>query len=586
MSCVNCSHNNICIDNIDESMVKPLVYIYGMDENGCDAIYQPYRMDYCVSVSQLPTGVDLHSGDIILGADCKKHKINFTDVVVDDTPSLDLSKTGQVITGNVKESWVKSLLSTLPSSCVTFDYTNGVFKVIIDHQCVVSNGLCSVINTWPLDTTTAQTTVEFLGKDCKTHKISIAEYGAEETNTVGMVRTLSEPYIFTSWLKATDATADVIKEAVCNLNKQTHNGNSFIALTCDKGWVTYTNPSLSVLPSSSVLLETSGDLNHTLKASVIKSPDSGNALEIRSNGVFVQSPSAPITPYITSIEDSATVDLDVDSLSKLTANVKLSTSFAGNRITIKPDGLHVSAQSIGANGTLINLSGSNSMEICDPLKNIGQGFATSFLGFSNTNSCVRHSAIINPSTCNDISYDNQGFYSPRRSSFSIDTGNVTFAARYGLGVNNSQIYFGRDNTIASSANTVLPLTLEILNGCTEADVTLIFEMGHFSWMASGNDWQFRPYVSYRINSGAWTTLSPHFIHESGFSSSSIDHVIRFTSNGTASDVFHLSPNDTIMFSAYTELNYAVAPGGGPLFQPSIYNAQGASMKMTAMLLAN
>lgn len=65
------------------------------------------------------------------------------------------------------------------------------------------------------------------------------------------------------------------------------------------------NIPITIVSSASIFLEASGTADHTISASIIVSPDLGNLLEIRSNGVFV----APFNPnYLVKVDAADSPD--------------------------------------------------------------------------------------------------------------------------------------------------------------------------------------------------------------------------------------------------------------------------------------
>ena len=75
---------------------------------------------------------------------------------------------------------------------------------------------------------------------------------------------------------------------------------------------------------------------HEISAAVNISAETGNALEAKADGLFVDT----VDPYVKSVEDTTTVGLAVDAAGKLTANAKVSTT-ANNALTSDANGLFV-----------------------------------------------------------------------------------------------------------------------------------------------------------------------------------------------------------------------------------------------------
>ena len=80
-----------------------------------------------------------------------------------------------------------------------------------------------------------------------------------------------------------------------------------------------------------------------IAANVKKSAAAGNILVLNEDGLFV--PEA----FIKLIEDTATVNLEVDEAGKLTAEVKISAA-EGNMLVAKEDGLFMAVEDVDLSG--------------------------------------------------------------------------------------------------------------------------------------------------------------------------------------------------------------------------------------------
>lgn len=603
MSCINCSQNENCHSDIDQSKIRPLVYVQGLDANGCESIYPPQQADVCGTIASARIGSPLKTGDKVLGSDCKLHEFSQLPVSVYDTPSLDLNISGTTLSGNVNSTWIKGLFSTISDPCASLTYNDGIFTIAINKACIISSSLCSALNAITTSGNFTYESTQVLGKDCKVYTIPAQDLSFERTTGILSIsgggdsvkltiyQGVSSPTIEATQtgidtvslaynLKPSIETAGVVGNSICATTPlASAQSDTLVAYNCaTQKWTTFQSPNLSVVQSPTVFLTPGGIKGHQLRADVNISLEPNNIL-VDNGGLFVPS-SASV-----GVSDTSTLDLNLAS-NTISGNVKVSST-AGNVLSATQDGLYVGAQTqssqqLGVSGTSITLTNSTPVDICSVLNNIPNGATQEIYGYNSGVGCVKQPLVL-PSLCNSLIFSGSGLYSPNKVSFTVDTGAMTFGTRYGANVNGNDLYFGLGATFASSLGAVQPLKLTIRNGCTTADVTLHSEMGHFSWLVSNNDWSYRPFVSYKINGGASISIDPHFIHETGFSTTNPLDIMRTTANGTAIDTVSLNPNDEIEFSMYTLYRVAVGLGGLPMFTASPYNAQGVSMKMTAIL---
>lgn len=603
MSCINCSQNENCHHDIDQNKIRPLAYVQGLDANGCESFYPPQQADVCGTIAAARLGSPLKTGDKVLGSDCKLHEFSQLPVSVYDTQSLDLNISGSTLSGNVNSTWVKGLFSTISDPCASLTYNDGIFTIAINKVCIISSGLCSALNAIVTVGNFAYDSTQILGKDCKVYTIPAQDLSFERTTGILSIsgggdsvkltiyEGISSPTIEATQtgidvvslaynLKPTIETADVVGNSICATSPLiSAQSDILVAYNCATGkWLTFQSPNLTPVQSSTVFLTTGGIKGHELRADVNISLEPNNIL-VNNGGLFVPSSSS------VTVQDTQSLDLGIAS-NIITGNVKISST-AGNVLSTNSDGLYVGSQAqasqqLGVNGTSITLTNSTPVDICSVLNNIPNGATQEIYGYNSSSGCVKQ-PLVYPSLCNSLVFSGNGLFSPNKVSFTVDTGAMTFGARYGGNVDGTDLYFGKGATFSSTLAGVQPLTLKIKNGCTTADVTLHSEMGHFSWLVSNNDWSYRPFVSYKINGGASVSIDPHFVHEAGFGTTNPLDIMRLTSNGTAIDSFSLNADDEIEFSMYTLYRVAIGLGGLPLFTASPYNAHGVSMKMTAIL---
>lgn len=120
---------------------------------------------------------------------------------------------------------------------------------------------------------------------------------------------------------------------------------------------TITQDTLVATDSNSINFTNSGAYGHDLTASLIISPDSGNGLSIRANGVFASQSSAETGITITA-SDSIEIATSGISQHTLTPTLKVS-AVSGNQVVINADGLYIPASS-SASGTLNYIAKFNS----------------------------------------------------------------------------------------------------------------------------------------------------------------------------------------------------------------------------------
>lgn len=118
----------------------------------------------------------------------------------------------------------------------------------------------------------------------------------------------------------------------------------------------FTQTSITTTNSQSINFSTSGTANHTITANVRISEQVGNSLSILSDGLFVSN--SANTPLNT--VDSNSIDFTTSGIANhtVTASVKLS-AFSGNALEIKNDGLYVTIPSFTQ--TPITLVNTNSI---------------------------------------------------------------------------------------------------------------------------------------------------------------------------------------------------------------------------------
>lgn len=100
---------------------------------------------------------------------------------------------------------------------------------------------------------------------------------------------------------------------------------------------TFTQDTLVATSTPSISFLTSGAYGHSLTGSVVISPDTGNNLAIRANGLYSASAETPIT-----VTPSSSIDIALSGTlgHNLIPNLKISST-PGNTATINTDGLYV-----------------------------------------------------------------------------------------------------------------------------------------------------------------------------------------------------------------------------------------------------
>lgn len=143
-------------------------------------------------------------------------------------------------------------------------------------------------------------------------------------------------------------------------------------------------------------------------ANVNISPDAGNTVSIKPNGVYGRGPlNGDIINVPTTVSDSATVDHTLSS-NNLTSSVKLSAD-AGNVVEARADGLFVPAAAAA------------------PIQSVTGSSSTTWLHNVSTSSgavTVSGSVRFSPASGNQASDDGQGVWVPRGAGLGLDTSGV------------------------------------------------------------------------------------------------------------------------------------------------------------------
>jgi hypothetical protein len=318
--------------------------------------------------------VDVESGDIL------EHVISkITDAVCNGvTINLAVANTDNTISAIITNPPSGRLLTI--NSVVSPNANNALVKV--------SNGLFVPQFTQTSITTTNSQSINFTTSGTANHTITA---NVRISNVVGNTLSILSDGLFVSNsantpLNAVDSNSiDFTTSGIANhtvtasVKLSAFSGNA-LEIRNDGLYVTipsFTQTPITLVNTNSISGSVSGTNNHTLTLNIRISEQEGNALTLSSSGLFVATPASQ-TPITTVASSTLTLTASGTNSHTLTGTVRVSAS-ANNAISVNSDGLFVTNQfqpienqrlSTGNNVTFANITGNGFLNSERSLTNV------------------------------------------------------------------------------------------------------------------------------------------------------------------------------------------------------------------------
>jgi hypothetical protein len=365
--CNTCPQTNPCAtkckSQITSADLAELVYIAGLDVNLCkkystiidamglvDCNGNPigagtaivtcpqFQAELCELLSALTTGAPVAPGTVLVGADCLKHVMPAFQVPLtfNDTTCITLDVNGNIVTAT-------PVISPTPGNTLTCT-ANGLMS-----------NVCTGIESLP-DGSPVATGTELIGADCQVHAMPAFQAPLTFSDTSCIDLTVTGNVV---------TATPIISPAADNQLTCTAQG-LFVQET-----VVPAETPITANDTTTVDLTASGTANHTLVANVRISDNTGQAIEVNSEGLYVPdlctqladigglvTPAEPGDVFVTVgceprtipvnggilVDDTQTIDLTLTG-NTITGDVIVS-SVPNNLIEVRPDGLAVRVENL------------------------------------------------------------------------------------------------------------------------------------------------------------------------------------------------------------------------------------------------